>query len=141
MWLNQSRSAWFYSKQVPHRLKINLNTERSLFKSTVVECSSNPIEISKELFHEDIQRRFGINILMSIENNHGNFAIQIKPIKKPLYLTNSENVYHFLKRWNNIDYFYRIITTDTQVERYKKNDEWFIPLGISFFIKDPSNGF
>jgi hypothetical protein len=124
MWLNQSRSAWFYSKQVPHRLKINLNTERSLFKSTVVECSSNPIEISKELFHEDIQRRFGINIL-----------------KKPLSLTNSENVYHFLKRWNNIDYFYRIITTDTQVERYKKNEEWFIPLGISFFIKDPSNGF
>jgi len=98
--------------------------------------------ITSDAFYERICQQFGQNIVLQVENQHGNFSIEIQPSKKQLEESQSTRIFEFLKRWRCEEKFITLILLEDSIHQYKTKDvHWKIPLGVSFFIKDPSNGF
>lgn len=109
-----------------------------------IKCSTIiPEPITPELFHDTFKIKFGTNITVDIHSNYGNFYIKIKPADKPLSEVSIKKVFDFLKRWKREEYIMLLLNNEDRSLYFIENHEntWYIPVGISFFVKDPSNGF
>lgn len=110
----------------------------------IIKCSTlSPQPITPELFHDTFKLKFGKNIHVDIHSNYGNFYVKVKPDEKPLSDTSVKKVYDFLKRWKREEYIIILLSQEDGISSLIENYEntWYIPTGITFFVKDPSNGF
>jgi hypothetical protein len=121
-----------------HTYRIKTLMEKHHLKSQDVGIQYH---LNPELFYERLCQHFGSNIVLNVENNHGNFFIRIQPSENTLKETQTLSIFQFLKRWNSTDIFMKMISNEEIIHMYKMEKGWCIPLGITFFIKDPANGF